>query len=126
MRPPAHTTAPRRTIRIWTLGGDVLAVLSGHNSFIYALISIPTTAGGGLASSGEDGIINIWNEEDGEVEQEILVPALSVWSVTSLANGDLACGCSDNLIWVFTRDEARVADSATTKDCEARLEKRLK
>lgn len=54
------------------------------------------------------------------------MPALSVWSLTSLANGDLACGCSDNLIWVFTRDEARAADAATTADYEARLANRVK
>lgn len=122
----ADLAAHLRTIRIWTLGGDVLTVLQGHNSFIYSLISIPTTAGGGLASSGEDGIIKIWNDEDGEEDQQILVPALSVWSLTSLANGDLACGCSDDLIWVFTRDEARAADAATTEDYEARLAKRVK
>jgi WD40 repeat protein len=122
----ADPITPRRTIRIWTLGGDVLAVLQGHNSFIYSLISIPTESGGGLASSGEDGIIKIWNDEDGEEDQEILVPALSVWSLTTLGNGDLACGCSDNLIWIFTRDEARSADAATTADYEARLASRAK
>ncbi|ORY55320.1 WD40-repeat-containing domain protein [Leucosporidium creatinivorum] len=114
------------TIRIWNLDGDVLTSLEGHSSFIYALISIPTASGGGLASSGEDGIIKIWNDEDGEEDQEILVPALSVWTLTSLANGDLACGCSDNLVWVFTRDEARAADAVTTADYEARLAKRVK
>ncbi|GAA5950023.1 hypothetical protein JCM21900_001368 [Sporobolomyces salmonicolor] len=112
------------TIRIWNYqSGDALTVLPGHDSFVYALISIPGSSGGGLASSGEDGIIKIWNEEDGEEDQQILVPALSVWSLAALPNGDLACGCSDNLIWIFTRDETRTADEATTREYETRLAK---
>ncbi|GAA5915535.1 hypothetical protein JCM5296_001753 [Sporobolomyces johnsonii] len=112
------------TIRIWNYqSGDALTVLPGHDSFIYALISIPGSSGGGLASSGEDGIVKIWNEEDGEEDQQILVPALSVWTLTALPNGDLACGCSDNLIWIFTRDETRTADEATTREYETRLAK---
>lgn len=68
----------------------------------------------------------MWNDEDGEEDQEILVPALSVWALTSLENGDLACGTSDNMIWVFTRDAARLADEATTAQYEEMLAKRIK
>ncbi|GAA5829533.1 hypothetical protein JCM11251_000195 [Rhodosporidiobolus azoricus] len=113
------------TIRIWNYqSGDQVTVLGTHDSFIYSLASLPSSCGGGLASSGEDGIIKVWNEGDGEVDQEILVPALSVWSLAALPNGDIACGCSDNLVWIFTRDEARVADQATTREYEGRLEER--
>ncbi|GAA5890265.1 hypothetical protein JCM6882_008775 [Rhodosporidiobolus microsporus] len=110
------------TIRIWNYQtGDQVTVLGAHDSFIYSLASLPSTCGGGLASSGEDGIIKVWNEEDGEEDQQILVPALSVWSLAALPNGDLACGCSDNLVWIFTRDDARAASEEVTKDYEGRL-----
>lgn len=129
-----------RTVRIWNLQGDAITTLEGHDSFIYTIVSLPSASGGGLASSGEEGIVKIWNgalfgpvqrffqlileektDEDGEEEQEILVPALSgtppalffspassffpeiictypffsaVWTLAALPNGDLAIGCS--------------------------------
>ncbi|KAK4053110.1 hypothetical protein OIV83_001845 [Microbotryomycetes sp. JL201] len=102
------------SIRIWSLDGDAVTVLDGHlDSFIYSLCSISTVAGGGLASGGEEGIVKVWNDEDGEQDQEIIVPALSVWCIVALGNGDLACACSDDLIWIFTRDGDRAADVAT-------------
>lgn len=48
-----------------------------HEDFVYSLVSIPSDSGGGLASSGEDGLVKIWNEQDGECDQVIEVPALS-------------------------------------------------
>lgn len=121
------------SVRIWSLKGDAVTVLGGHDSYIYALVSLPDAGGGGLASSGEDGIVKIWNDEEGDEEQAIQLPALSsesnpsppqsiqaderapraVWSLAALPNGDLAIGCSDRLIWVFTRDPLRRADAAT-------------
>lgn len=65
--------------------GNALTVLGSHDSFIYSIATIPSSAGGGLASSGEDGIVSIWNEEDGERDQEVLVPALSGASRASLS-----------------------------------------
>ncbi|SCV69115.1 BQ2448_2135 [Microbotryum intermedium] len=113
------------TIRIWHLDGTELNVLEGHDSFIYSLVSILSSANGGLASSGEDGIIKIWNEEDGEMDQQVFVPALSVWSLTTLGDGDLACGCSDDCIWVFTRDDTRRgADEGTEEEYEKGLKER--
>ena len=64
-----------------------ITVLSGHDSFIYALVSIPQVAGGGMASSGEDGIVKIWDEEEGEEDQVIQVPALSGEKFTFVARG---------------------------------------
>ena len=37
------------------------------------------------------------------------VPAQSVWCVTVLHNGDIAAGCSDHRIYVFTNDIQRAA-----------------
>ncbi|GAA5860612.1 hypothetical protein JCM3774_006226 [Rhodotorula dairenensis] len=103
-----------RNIIVWNyLTGASLTTLGSHDSFIYSLATLPSASGGGLASSGEDGLIKVWNEEDGELDQELMVPALSVWSLAALPNGDIACGCSDNLIWVFSRCPERAASEAT-------------
>jgi WD40 repeat protein len=75
------------TIRIWSLSGDLINVLS-HGNYIYALVALMNTkenihadddevTDGALISSGEDGVIKIWRDEDGEMVQEIRVPALS-------------------------------------------------
>ena len=65
------------TVRIWNYStGDALTILN-HEDFVYSLVSIPSLAKGGLASSGEDGLVKIWNESDGECDQIIEVPALS-------------------------------------------------
>ncbi|GAA5888437.1 hypothetical protein JCM16303_005740 [Sporobolomyces ruberrimus] len=110
------------TIRIWNYStGDALTILN-HEDFVYSLTSIPSIVGGGLASSGEDGLVKVWNESDGECDQAIEVPALSVWSLTTLPNGDLACGCSDKMIWIFTRDPDRRAGRDAVEMYETQLE----
>lgn len=113
------------SIRIWNLEGDPVGKLRGHDGdFVYSIAHIGKEGGGGLASSGEDGIIRIWNDDDGSLVQEVIVPALSVWCLTSIPNGDLAAGCSDNRVWIFTRDAKRLADEATTAVYEAGLAER--
>lgn len=48
---------------------------------------------------------------DGSLYQTITIPAISVWSVDALANGDVVCGSSDGFVRVFTRSSERVADA---------------
>ena len=58
-----------------------------------------------------------------QLHQEIAVPAISAWSVCILENGDIAAGCSDNRVYVFTRDEARKATPELMALYESELEK---
>lgn len=51
--------------------------LSGHDSFVYSLATIPDSLGGGLVSGGEDRTVRVWRAADGECEQTITVPAVS-------------------------------------------------
>lgn len=53
------------SIRIWNLKGDAITVLEGHDdSFIYGLIAIPSDGDAdGLASSGEEGLVRIWDSD---------------------------------------------------------------
>lgn len=102
------------TVKLWTLGGDILHQFDGHTSFVYSLASIPET--GSLISSGEDRTVRIW--EDGELVQTITHPAISVWAVATMPNGDIVTGCSDGVVRVFSRDESRWADAETLQAFE--------
>ncbi|GJN88517.1 hypothetical protein Rhopal_001483-T1 [Rhodotorula paludigena] len=112
------------TIRLWSLlTGACVHVLSGHDSFVYSLAPIPDALGGGLVSGGEDRTLRVWRAADGECQQTIVVPAVSVWCVTVLANGDIAAGSSDGLVRVYTRSEERVASQADLASYEEDVSK---
>ncbi|KAI9803241.1 MAG: hypothetical protein M1825_002032 [Sarcosagium campestre] len=92
-------------IRLWTLQGRQVGELHGHDSFIYALGSLPS---GELISSGEDRTLRIWKGT--ECIQTITHPAISVWSVASCAEtGDIVSGASDRIVRVFSRSNDRIA-----------------
>ncbi|KAL8277995.1 hypothetical protein RQP46_009627 [Phenoliferia psychrophenolica] len=112
------------TIRLWSLlTGESVHVLNGHDSFVYSLSPIPASAGGGLISGGEDRTMRVWRAADGECEQTIVVPAISVWTVACLSNGDIAAGSSDGLVRVFTREDSRVADVETLASYDQQVSK---
>lgn len=95
-------------IRLWTLNGQQVAELHGHENFIYSLAVLPN---GGLVSAGEDRTVRIW--EKNQCIQTITHPAISVWTVAVCAdNGDIATGASDKLLRIFTRDDQRYAAAA--------------
>lgn len=94
-------------IRIWTLKGDLVSELHGHEAFIYSLAVLPD---GKFVSSGEDRTVRIW--QDTSCIQTITLPAVSVWSVATCSNGDIIAGSSDKAARIFTTDPDRVADAA--------------
>ena len=97
-------------VRLWTLNGDLVAELFGHESFIYSLAVLPT---GEIVSSGEDRSVRVWHGT--ECVQVITLPAISVWSVSGCQNGDLIVGSSDKIARIFTREKERMADEETIK-----------
>lgn len=110
--PPSHPTGAQFAsasndgiIRLFTLQGDVVGALQGHESFIYSLAVLPS---GELVSSGEDRTVRVW---DGmQCIQTITHPAISVWGVAVCQeNGDIATGASDRIARVFTRSPERQA-----------------
>lgn len=94
-------------IRAWTLKGDMISELHGHEAFIYSLAVLPD---GKFVSSGEDRTVRIW--QDRSCIQTITLPAVSVWSVAACGNGDIIVGASDKLARIFTTDPGRLADGA--------------
>lgn len=100
-------------IRIHTFDGDVVGQLEGHDSFIYSLTTSPE---GVVYSVGEDRTLRVWR--DSVLSQTITHPALSVWSVGQLDNGDVVTGASDAVVRVFTSSTERKASSEDIKSFE--------
>jgi phospholipase A-2-activating protein len=102
-------------IRLFTIKGDLVAELLGHESFIYSLASLPS---GELVSSGEDRTVRIWNGT--QCVQTITHPAISVWSVAVCAEtGDIVTGASDRVTRVFSRQKERQAEADVILQFEA-------
>lgn len=92
-------------IRLWTIRGQQVGELVGHESFIYSLDYLNTKE---IVSAGEDRTVRIWKET--RCVQTITHPAISVWSVAVCSrNGDIVTGASDKIARVFTRDADRAA-----------------
>jgi len=103
-------------VRLWTLRGELIAELFGHESYIYSLAVLPS---GEIISSGEDRSVRIWRGT--ECVQAITLPAISVWSVAVGQNGDIIVGSSDKMARIFTRDPQRWADTETLASFEESL-----
>ncbi|KAF6815511.1 polyubiquitin binding protein (doa1 ufd3) [Colletotrichum musicola] len=101
-------------IRLWKLNGQQVGELFGHESFIYALTSLPS---GELVSSGEDRTVRIW--KGNECVQTITHPAISVWAVAANAEtGDIVTGASDGVARLFSRSTERQAHPQAILDFE--------
>ncbi|KAI6646656.1 Phospholipase A-2-activating protein [Oopsacas minuta] len=82
----------------------------GHESLIYQLYPLPMKEG--FVSVGEDKSLKVWSYEDTVPKETIRHPAISVWCVTVLSNGDIATGSSDGVIRVFSKDGDRKAPAS--------------
>ena len=95
------------SVRRWSSGGECLGSYYGHTNYIYSL-SLLGDSGDEWVTSGEDRSVRVWR--GGEVRQTLYLPAISVWSVATLPNGDIAAATNDGCLRLFTRDAARVAE----------------
>lgn len=101
-------------IRLFTISGNQVGEFYGHESFIYAVTSLPT---GELVSSGEDRTVRVW--KGNQCIQTITHPAISVWSVAACQeNGDIVTGASDRITRVFSREKDRQAEEAVIQQFE--------
>jgi phospholipase A-2-activating protein len=97
---------------------------------VYTLSILPS---GDVASGGEDRSLRIWRGifplptfpglrlisclrwADGECYQTLIHPAISVWSVSAMPNGDVVTGASDGVVRVFSEAEERWASPEELK-----------
>lgn len=101
-------------IRLWTLRGQQIAELHGHESYVYSLACLPS---GEIVSAAEDRTVRVWKGH--ECVQTIVHPAVSVWTVDVCPEtGDIITGASDDMIRIWTRSPDRIADELTLKHFE--------
>jgi len=105
-------------VRRWSSSGDCLGTYYGHDNYIY---SISLLGGGCWVTSGEDRSLRIW--KDNKVTQTIYLPAISVWSVVVLSNGDIAAATNDGCVRIFSSDPARQASKEIQDIFEEELSK---
>lgn len=87
------------TIRVWGTDGQKIAELVGHTGIIYAVSAMEGS--GIIASGSEDNTTRIWMFATRTCLQVIDHPGC-VWAICCLPNGDVASGCSDSKVRIFT------------------------
>uniref|UniRef100_A0A8C4QF90 Phospholipase A2-activating protein n=1 Tax=Eptatretus burgeri TaxID=7764 RepID=A0A8C4QF90_EPTBU len=105
------------SVRRWQLSGDCVSVYYAHTNFIYSICLLPGTQD--FVTSGEDRSVRVWRGS--QCVQTLRVPAQSAWSVCALPNRDIAVGCSDGTIRIFTEDSSRVASVELRTEFESEL-----
>lgn len=109
------------TVKVWQVDSQsvnttCVKTVQAHNNFIYSMSAFSEDK---FIIGGENSGIKVF--KDFENEQVLQVPAISVWSVATLPNGDIAGGCSDGRTWIFSADPARQASEDATKGYETAL-----
>ncbi|KAL5108186.1 Phospholipase A-2-activating protein [Taenia crassiceps] len=104
------------SLRCWSLdSGTCTAEFYGHTSFVYSVAVDPTHHF--IVSSGEDRTARVWpipevgvcSVQQLECQQTISLPCQTAWCVVVTVDGDIAVGCSDNRIRLFSRNPERQA-----------------
>ena len=108
------------TVRHWSRAGDCLGTYYGHENYIYSL-AILSPGDRTWVTGGEDRSVRVW--QGNSVVQTIYLPAISVWSVAVLPNGDIAAATNDGCVRIFTREESRQASPEVQQIFEAELSK---
>ena len=110
------------TIKRWSLEGSLLETYDGHSNYIYSISLIRNDENKlKFATCSEDKTLRIW--QTGESIQSIRVPAQTLWSVCTLANGDLLVGCSNGNVYVYTQDERLYAPAALQEEIKEDVSK---
>jgi phospholipase A-2-activating protein len=58
---------------------------------------------------------------DGDCIQTIVHPAVSVWTIASMPNGDIVSGCSDHIVRVFSRSQDRWLSEKELKEYDEQV-----
>ena len=107
------------SVKRWSIDGDCLQTYYGHKSFVYSIDLFPDSIH--FVTSGEDQTVKVWSLTNGNPQQTLPVPAISAWKAIALFNGDLAVGCSDGSIRVFSSSDSRTASELDRAEYEEEL-----
>jgi WD40 repeat protein len=93
-----------RTLRLWDLdSGMCLATLRGHCEVVWRVAVSPD---GRIAASGAaDDTVRLWDLDSGECLQELLHPDCVAAVAFSPQGTDLAVGCDDRRVYVYSVGE---------------------
>lgn len=61
------------------------------------------------------------NMTDFECAQTIVHPAISVWTVSTMPNGDIVSGCSDGVVRIFSESEDRWVSANDLKEYDEQV-----
>lgn len=108
-------------VKIWDLETFKLKkVLEGHTNFVYS-VKFSKRDSNTLLSCGEDRSLIVWDIEAGQAADVVVTPAISVWCLESISNGDVAIGTSDGCLRIFSTNAARIADENEIKSYNQNL-----
>lgn len=96
-------------VKVWDL--ETLALkreMDGHLSFVYD-VRYSKRDSNTVISCGEDRTLIVWDVETGKSTNVIVTPAVSVWCLESISNGDICFGSSDGSIRLFSTFPSRMA-----------------
>jgi phospholipase A-2-activating protein len=102
-----YTCSNDCTIKQWTLSGQLINTLTGHDGFIFRLLK----RNGLLFSASDDKMVKIW--KNGNLHQDLFHPN-TVWDLTMDNETDLLTGrhliilaCADGVVRVFSANPER-------------------
>ncbi|KAI1728465.1 PFU (PLAA family ubiquitin binding) domain-containing protein [Ditylenchus destructor] len=110
------STANDGSIRSWDLetGNCLRTYNTTHGEFTFSMCKLDLRTGMEfIITAGEKGYFDIWRLHNGQElmhEQELRVPAQTVWSVKASRNTDIVLATSTGNIFVYTVDDSKKAD----------------
>ncbi|KAM7543018.1 hypothetical protein Aperf_G00000013916 [Anoplocephala perfoliata] len=116
------------SIRCWSVSsGSCLAEFYGHTSFIYSVAIDPARRF--FVSSCEDRTVRVWpipERSRSEVQQleclqTIFLPCQTAWCVAVTFESDIAVGCNDGKIRLFSKNPETQASEAAMETYNAEL-----
>lgn len=111
-------------IKFWSKkSNNCIKTIDAHDSYIYD-IDISEKY---IATAGEDNVIKIWIDSDGELicHKIIPIPVTSIWSISLTRNNNIICACSNGNIFVFDieKDDDRKNSSTVVEEYYYQLKK---
>uniref|UniRef100_A0A158R4Z2 WD_REPEATS_REGION domain-containing protein n=1 Tax=Syphacia muris TaxID=451379 RepID=A0A158R4Z2_9BILA len=118
------------SIRLWDLdvGICIRKFTSFAGEYIYGMKVITNGECNYVVSVGEGGNVEFWKLlDDCELEhvQLMKTPTQSIWTVSSLQNGDVVIGADDGKIYIFTTCMARKANDAAIEAYDAHVAEKI-
>lgn len=103
-----YTCSNDCTIKHWTLSGQCITTLTGHEGFIFRILK----RNGLLFSAGDDKLVKIWKGD--KIHQDLFHPN-TVWDMALDKDGDLLTGkfifnilaCADSVLRVFSTNQEK-------------------